>query len=77
VPQTVRHFNAEEGVMVQVLELVNFGGVTSDLLLPYVLEVLQKLDFIEKVFTISAHNTNMNSGGRKGKGTNNLYYKLK
>jgi hypothetical protein len=49
----------------RVLELVNFGGETSDLLLSYVLEVLQKLDLLEKVIAISANNTNTNFGGKK------------
>jgi hypothetical protein len=54
--------------MFRVLELVNLGGETSDLLLAYVLEVLQKLDFLEKVIAVSADNTNMNFGGKKKKG---------
>jgi hypothetical protein len=41
-----------------------------------VLEVLQKVDPLEKVIVISADNTNMNFGGNKRKGKNNLYYKL-
>jgi hypothetical protein len=35
VPPIARYFHAEKGVMVKVLELVNFGGETSDLLLAY------------------------------------------
>jgi hypothetical protein len=76
VSMIVRYFHAEEGVMVKVLELVNLGGETSDMLLSYVLEVLQKLDLLEKVIAISADNTNMNFGDKKRKGKNNLYYKL-
>jgi hypothetical protein len=45
------------------------------MLLSYVLEVLQKLDLLEKVIAISAANTNTNFGGKR-KGKNNLYYKL-
>jgi hypothetical protein len=52
VPQIVRYFHAEKGVMVKVLELVNLGSETSDLLLSYVLEVLQKLYLLEKVIAI-------------------------
>jgi hypothetical protein len=63
VTLAVRYFHAEKGVMVKVLELVNLGVETSDLLLSYVLEVLQKLDHLEKVTAISADNTNMNFGG--------------
>jgi hypothetical protein len=38
VPLIVRYFHAEKGVMVKVLELVNFYGEISDLLFLYVLE---------------------------------------
>jgi hypothetical protein len=62
--------------MVKVLELLNLGGETSDPLLSYVLEVLQKLDPVEKLIAVSAYNTNMNFGGKKMKGKNYLYYKL-
>jgi hypothetical protein len=41
-----------------------------------VVEVLQKLDLLEKIIAISADNTNTNFGGKKRKGKNNLYYKL-
>jgi hypothetical protein len=61
--------------MVKVLELVSLGGETSDLLLSYLLEMLQKLDPIEKCIAILADNINTNFG-RKSKGNNNLYYKL-
>jgi hypothetical protein len=71
----VRYFHAEKCVIVKVLELVNLGGETSDLLLSYVLEVLQKLHLPEKVIAISADNTNMNFSGKKWKGKNNLYYR--
>jgi hypothetical protein len=54
--------------MVKVLELVNLDGETSDVLLSYVLEVLQKLDLLEKVIAISADNTNTNFGDKKRKG---------
>jgi hypothetical protein len=36
--------------MVKVVGLVNLGSETSDLLLSYALEVLQKLDLLEKLF---------------------------
>jgi hypothetical protein len=62
--------------MVKVLELVNLSAETSDLLLSYMLEVLQKLDLLETVIGISADNTNKNFGGKKRKGKNNLCYKL-
>jgi hypothetical protein len=38
-----RYFHAEKDVTVKTLELVNLGGETSHLLLPYVLQVLQKI----------------------------------
>jgi transcription initiation factor IIE alpha subunit len=76
VPLIVRYFHTEKGVMVEVLELVNFGGETSDLLLSCVSEMLQKLDLLEKVLTILTDNTNTNFVGKKKKGKNNLYYKL-
>jgi hypothetical protein len=41
------YFHAQKGVMVSMLELVNTGGETSDLLLSYALEVLKKLDLLE------------------------------
>jgi hypothetical protein len=62
--------------MVKVLELVNLGGETSDLLLKYVLVVLQKVDLLEKVIAMSADNTTTNFGGKKRKGKNTLYHKL-
>jgi hypothetical protein len=62
--------------MVKVMELINLGGETLDLLLSYVLEVLQKLDLLENIFAIPADNTNTNFSGKKRKGKNNLYYKL-
>jgi hypothetical protein len=62
--------------MVKVLELVNLGGEISDLLLSCLLEVLQKLDLLEKVIIIAADNSNVNLSGRKGKGKNSLYYRL-
>ena len=62
--------------MAKVLELVNLGCETSEMLLSCVLEVFQKLDLLEKVTAISVHNTSMNFGGKKGKGKKNLYYKL-
>jgi hypothetical protein len=76
-PLIVRYFYAEKCVMVKVLELVNLGGETSDLLLSYLLEVLQKLYLLEKVTAISADNTSTNFGCKKRKGKNNLYHKLK
>jgi hypothetical protein len=75
-PLIVRYFHTEKGVMVEVLELVNLGSETSDLLLSYVLKMLQKSDLLEKVLTILANNTNTNFGGKRRKGKNNLYYKL-
>jgi hypothetical protein len=66
VPLIVRYFHAEKGVMVKVLEL-NFGSETSDLLLSYVTEMLQKSDLLEKVIAISADNTNKSLGGKKRK----------
>lgn len=39
--------------------------------------MLQKLDFLEKIFAVSADNTNMNFGGKKRKGKNNLTSKCK
>jgi hypothetical protein len=72
----VRYYHAEKGVKVKVLELVNLGGETSELLFSYVLYVLQKLDLLEKVIAVSADNTNMNFGGKKRKGKNNLYFKM-
>jgi hypothetical protein len=54
-----------------VLELVNLGGETSELLFSYMLEVLQKLDLLKKVIAISADNTNTNFGGK-----NNLHFKM-
>jgi hypothetical protein len=62
--------------MVKVLELANLGGETSDLLLSYMSEVLQKLYLLEKFTATSADNTNTNFGGKKRKGKNNLCYKL-
>jgi hypothetical protein len=41
-----------------------------------VLELLEKLDLLEKVIAISADNTNTNFGGKKREGKNNLCYKL-
>jgi hypothetical protein len=42
VPLIVRYFHTDGVmVMVKVLDLVNSGGETSDLLLSYVLEMLQ------------------------------------
>jgi hypothetical protein len=76
VPLVVRYYHAEKGVKMKVLELVNLGGETSELLFSYVLEVLQKLDLLEKVIAVSADNTNMNFGGKKRKGKNNLYFKM-
>jgi hypothetical protein len=58
----VRYYHAEKGVKVKVLELVHLGGETSELLFSYVLEVLQKLDLLEKVIAVSADNTNTNFG---------------
>jgi hypothetical protein len=49
VPLIFRYFQLEKVVMVKELELVNLVGETSSLLLSYVLEVLQKLDVIEKI----------------------------
>jgi hypothetical protein len=63
-------------VKVNVLELVNLGGETSELLFSYMLEVLQKLDLLKKVIAISADNTNTNFGGKKRKGKDNLYFKM-
>jgi hypothetical protein len=71
----VRYFHAEKGVMVRVLELVNLGGENTDLLLSYVLEVLQKLDF-ERVIAMSAENISANIDGKKRKRKNNLYHTL-
>jgi hypothetical protein len=76
VPLIVKYFHAVKGVMVKVLVLVNLGGETSDLLLSSVSEVLQKLDFLEKVTAIQADNMNTNFDGKKRKGKNNPYYKL-
>jgi hypothetical protein len=60
-------------MMVKVLELVNLCDIIPHLLLSYVLEVLQKLDILEKVIAISAHKTSINFDGKKGKAKNNLY----
>jgi hypothetical protein len=76
MPLIVRYFHAEKSVVVKVLELFNLGSETSDLPLSYVLEVLQKLDLLEKVTAISADYTSTNFGGKKSKRNNNLYYKL-
>jgi hypothetical protein len=71
VPLVVRYYHAEK--CVKVLELVNLGGETSELLFYY---VLQKLYLLEKVIAVSADNTNTNFGGKKRKGKNNLYFKM-
>jgi hypothetical protein len=42
VPLIIRHFHAEKGVTVKVLELVSSGCETPDLLLSFVLEALEK-----------------------------------
>lgn len=76
MPLVVRYYHAAKGVKVKVLELVNLGGETSELLFSYVLEVLQKSDLLKKVIAISADNTNTNFGGKKRKGQNNLYFKM-
>jgi hypothetical protein len=73
VTLVVRYYHAEKGV---VLELVNLGGETSELLFSYVLEVLQKLDILEKVIAVSEDNTNTNFGGKKRKGKYNLCFKM-
>jgi hypothetical protein len=69
-PLVIRYYHAEKDV--EVLELVNLGGETSELLFSYVLEVLQKLDRLENVIAVSADNTNTKFGGRKRKGKYNL-----
>jgi hypothetical protein len=68
VPLIDRYFHAEKCVVVKVLELVNLGGETSALLLSHVLELLQKLDLLEKVIVISADNTSRNLVVRRVKG---------
>jgi hypothetical protein len=70
----VRYYHAIKGV--KVLELVNLGGETSELLFSYVLVVLQKLDLLENVIAVSADNTNTNFGGRKRKGNYNMCFKI-
>jgi hypothetical protein len=62
-------------MMVKVLDLVNLGGETPDLLLSCLLEVLQKLD-LEKVIIIAADNSNVNLSGRNRREKNSLYYRL-
>jgi hypothetical protein len=41
-----------------------------------VVELLQKLDILEKDIAASADGTNTNFGGKKWKGKKNLYYRL-
>jgi hypothetical protein len=76
VPLAMRYYHAEKGVKVMVLELVNLGGETSELLFSYVLEVFQKLDLLDNVIAVSADHTNTNFGGRKRKGEYNLCFKM-
>jgi hypothetical protein len=58
----------KKNVMEKVLELVHLGSESSDLLLSYVLEVLQELDLLEEVIAILADNTSTQK--------KNLYCKL-
>lgn len=76
VPVMVRFYHPGKGIVVRLLEMVNFGVESSEHLTSYVLEVLEKFDLKKKVVAISADNTNTNYGGKKRKGKNNLYFKL-
>lgn len=76
VPLMVRFYHPDKGIVVRVLEIVNFGTENAEQLTSYVLEVLEKFDLKKKVVAISADNTNTNYGGKKRKGKNNLYFKL-
>lgn len=77
IPIIVRYFSYQSGIHVNILEIRDFPGETSDIVSDYILEVLKMHRLDTKLLGFCADNTNANFGGRRRSGKNNIFTKLK
>jgi hypothetical protein len=64
----VHCFVPQQGVKMKILEFTNLSGESSAQLTEHVVRVLEEVKLIDKVVSLSADNTNVNSGGAKRRG---------
>lgn len=75
-PVLVRYFLPYEGIQVQILDLEDQPGETSDIIVGYLTRVISENNLKQKVVAFCGDNTNCNFGGSARRGVNNVYAKL-
>ena len=75
-PILVRFFQPYEGVCIKILDFQSQPGETSDIIVKYLQENIEKHGLNEKVVAYCGDNTNCNFGGSSRHGRNNVYTKL-
>jgi hypothetical protein len=68
-----RYFNPKTGVQIKILEITNLKGETADILINYIIEILNKYKLSDKIFAFSGDNCNTKFGGSNRKGTKNVF----
>jgi len=75
-PVLIRFFQPYEGAQVKLLDLKSQPGETSDIVLEYLTEIIEKHELNRKLVAFCSDNTNCNFGGAARKEVNNIFRKL-
>lgn len=76
-PIVVRYFHPDEGVKIQVVNLSNTSGETSDIIVDLIKKEMSEYNITKKLVAFCGDNVNTNFGGVNRGGKNNVYAKLK
>ena len=72
------HYYSKTGINIKLLKLGNLRGETSDVVVNFCIQVLKDLKIdIKKCIGFDGDNANVNFGGQRRRGINNVYNKLK
>jgi hypothetical protein len=71
----VRYLVPQQGI--KILEFTNLSGESSAQLTEHIVRVLEEIELINKVVSLSADNTNANFGGAKRSRKNNAFERLR
>ena len=72
------HYYSKTGINIKLLKLENLRGETSDVVVNFCIQVLKDLKIdIKKCIGFGGDNANVNFGGQRRRGINNVYNKLK
>ena len=75
-PVLIRFFQPYEGTQVKLLDLKSQPGETSDIVMEYLAQIIEKHKLSRKLVAFCGDNTNCNFGGSARKGVNNIFRKL-